>query len=66
MDYPKILGIGTAVPDSRYSQQALAEEVLAPYLATNPHTKTIFQNAGIGFRHLVVEPDYYEQERRTQ
>lgn len=65
MNYPTIQGLATSVPDTCYTQSEILD-ILWPYLGSNAHTKTIFANAGIDSRYLVVDGRYYEQERTTQ
>jgi alkylresorcinol/alkylpyrone synthase len=66
MSEPFILGIGTAVPAQEYSQDEIFDRFLAPFFGERSVTRTIFDNAGVGFRHTVVDGTYYGRERRTQ
>ncbi len=65
MTLAKIRGLGTAVPQTCYTQAEILAN-LRPYLSQNPHTETIFAHAGIESRYLTVNGAYYEQERGTQ
>jgi alkylresorcinol/alkylpyrone synthase len=65
---PRILSIETGVPANTYSQQ----EVLDYFLQFQGEQRrerairTIFDRAGVGFRHMVVGRDYFVQPRTTQ
>jgi predicted naringenin-chalcone synthase len=62
---PIIHGLASAVPESCYRQEDILE-ILRPYLSGNRHTGSIFRNAGIDSRYLLVNGDYYARERTTQ
>jgi alkylresorcinol/alkylpyrone synthase len=68
VSYPRILGIETGVPTNTYQQQ----EVLDYYLLLQGATpreraiRSIFEHAGVGSRHMVVQKDYFAQPRTTQ
>lgn len=61
-----VLGLGTAVPDLCMAQEAIYDELLAPLFDGNPAARSIFQNAGVGHRHLAIEKSYYQSQRSTQ
>jgi alkylresorcinol/alkylpyrone synthase len=62
---PGILGLAAVVPPACYPQTQIYQ-LLRPYLSANPRSETIFDNAGVGSRHLVVDGSYYTVERTTQ
>jgi predicted naringenin-chalcone synthase len=64
----RIISIETGVPANTYKQP----EVLDYFLGLQTETRrkravsAIFEKAGVGFRHMVVERDYFNQPRSTQ
>jgi predicted naringenin-chalcone synthase len=64
----RIISIETGVPANHYGQP----EVLDYFLALQGEkrreraVRAIFEKAGVGFRHMVVESDYFNQPRSTQ
>jgi predicted naringenin-chalcone synthase len=66
MGTPRVLAIGTAVPENRYEQITLYENVLRQHFPDTPKAETIFRNTGVGWRSLAVPADFYHQERGTQ
>jgi predicted naringenin-chalcone synthase len=68
VNLPKILHLETGVPQNTYGQQ----EVLEHFLELGDHgrreraVRAIFERAGVGSRHMVVEKGYFEQPRSTQ
>lgn len=65
MKDPAIVGLATALSGKCYPQEDLFH-LLRPYLGDNPKTGLIFENSGVGYRYLVVDGSYYQQERKTQ
>lgn len=54
---PRIVAVGTAVPQWRYGQEQLLE------MAGRNRTREIFfLHSGIDYRHLYFEPDFTGQE----
>ena len=66
MTQPVILGVGTGVPSRRFAQSELYERFLEPHFGRNRLARTIFAHAGIDYRHVAVEGDYYDEERTTE
>lgn len=68
MGIPAILGVSTGVPSTRYSQAAIAEYYIQ-LLNYEPRRaraiRSIFERSGVGFRHMIVDEQYFLQERRT-
>ena len=68
MSASRIISIETGVPANQYAQP----EVLDYFLELQGEKRreraiqAIFEKAGVGFRHMVVESDYYNQPRSTQ
>ena len=62
---PAILGLATGVPPISYSQMEIFEYLSGRLPDVNPHARTIFQKAGVAFRHVSVEKDYYAVDRST-
>jgi alkylresorcinol/alkylpyrone synthase len=65
MEQPAVIGLATALPGKCYHQDELLK-ILRPFLSSNPRTDAIFSNVGVDARYLVVDGDYYHQERTTQ
>ena len=65
MTIPVILGLATAVPGMCYTQDEIYT-ILSSHLGNSERAGAIFANSGIGSRYLVVNGDYYNQERTTQ
>lgn len=66
MSTPVILGLGTAVPLQMFGQDEIFDRFLAPFFGNKSVARSIFRNAGVNFRHTVVDGTYYSKERRTQ
>jgi len=69
MTTPRILGLGTGVPAGRYEQSEIADQLLkwgAFGERRARAVRTIFQRAGVRYRHMAVDDTYYDQERTTQ
>jgi alkylresorcinol/alkylpyrone synthase len=68
VSHPRILAVETGVPAPRYQQS----DVLEYFLALQGENRrkrairAIFERAGVGYRHMVVEEGYFEQPRSTQ
>jgi alkylresorcinol/alkylpyrone synthase len=68
MTTPRIISIETGVPANDYGQT----EILDYFLAFQGESsrkraiRTIFERAGVGFRHMAVEQDYFNEPRSTQ
>ncbi|HEX3053621.1 MAG TPA: type III polyketide synthase [Aggregatilineaceae bacterium] len=60
------LGLATNVPVPCYSQREIFEQLQELNLTTDPRAEIIFEKAGVGFRHTVVERSYFAEERTTQ
>jgi alkylresorcinol/alkylpyrone synthase len=65
MPDPTILALSTAVPDQRYPQAEIFD-YLAPLFERTRHARAVFGRAGVAFRHMVVDRDFYQQEQGTQ
>jgi len=66
MTQPAILALATHVPPDRYSQDDIYDQIAQLGLDTDPRARKIFENAGVGFRHAVVNGLYFSEERTTQ
>lgn len=68
MNTPRIISVETGVPAHDYGQT----EVLNYFLAFQGESqrkraiRTIFERSGVGFRHMAVENEYFNQPRSTQ
>jgi len=62
MKLPRILGVGTATPPSRFSQEELLE--MSGY--EDPLRRSFFLNSGIHFRHLYIDRDFAPTETVDQ
>src|SRR5829696_7511349 len=62
---PIILSLATAVPAERYPQAEIFE-YLSPLFERTRHARAVFSRAGVDYRHVVVDRDFYRQEQRTQ
>jgi predicted naringenin-chalcone synthase len=68
MDRPAILALATGVPPARYAQ----EEIAAYYIALQGNTRraramqAIFERAGVGYRHMAVDDQFFMQPRSTR
>jgi alkylresorcinol/alkylpyrone synthase/polyketide synthase Type III len=58
----RIVGVGTAVPATSYSQQ----EVLDAFDITDPKVRSVFLNSAIDRRHLVLPPKDAEGKRLSE
>jgi predicted naringenin-chalcone synthase len=64
-----IVGLATGVPETRYQQDEILAQFLIYQGEENRRTramKTIFDRAGVEYRHLVVDHSYYDIERTTK
>lgn len=59
---PRILGVGTAVPDNSYTQEELLEE----FRITDPKIRSVFLNSAIERRYLTLPPEGPEGVRRPE
>lgn len=69
MTNPSILALSTGVPAARYSQHDITEHLLNTSNVLNRRSRavrTIFERAGVGFRHFAVGEDYFAGTRTTQ
>jgi len=64
MSTPSILALATGVPERRYNQSEIFEYLL-PLFERTRHARAIFHRAGVAYRHMVVDRDFYRQEQRT-
>lgn len=65
MNAPTIAALATATPPGRHAQAEILE-YLQPRLGRNRFARPVFQHAGIGYRHFVVEESFYAEPRSTQ
>ena len=68
MNTPRIISIETGVPSHNYAQKEVLDYFLA-FQGESQHKRaiqTIFERAGVGFRHMTVERDYFKEARSTQ
>lgn len=61
-----LMGLGTAAPQQGFRQDEIFDRFMAPYFGRRSVARGIFRNAGVGFRHTVVDGAYYERERSTR
>lgn len=69
MTLPTLLALETAVPAARYAQQDVADYFIARQIDKTRRARaisTIFERSGVGFRHMVVDDQFFLQERTTQ
>ena len=68
MNLPRILHIETGVPQNTYAQQDILEHFLELQGERRRERaiRAIFNRAGVGSRHMVVERGYFDQPRTTQ
>lgn len=69
MNTPAILALETGVPPLRYPQEAIAEEYIALQGQASRRARAIraiFDRAGVGFRHMVIDDQYFRTPRSTQ
>ena len=59
---PRILGVGTAVPDNSYTQ----EELLDEFRVTEPKIRSVFLNSAINRRYLTLPPEAPGGARQTE
>jgi alkylresorcinol/alkylpyrone synthase len=67
MSIPAILRLTTGVPSTRYSQAEILQhlvELIKP--SRSRAMQAIFERTGVGYRHMVVNKGYYDEERTTQ
>jgi len=65
---PRIIRIETGVPTHHYGQHEILDYFLG-FQGENRRERAmraVFEKAGVGFRHMVVERDYFDQPRSTQ
>ena len=68
MSIPRIISIETGVPAHQYTQPEVMDYFLG-FQGENRRERAvrgIFEKAGVGFRHMVVERDYFQEPRSTQ
>src|SRR5258708_11944079 len=61
---PGIIALATGVPAIRYSQDEVFE-YLSHKGGVNRRARVIFEQAGVSFRHFIVDKAYYAEERGT-
>ena len=68
MNAPRIISIETGVPAHHYGQAEVCDYFLGLQGENRRERaiRTIFEKAGVGFRHMVVESDFFNQPRSTQ
>jgi predicted naringenin-chalcone synthase len=66
MPYPKILSLGTGLPQNCYTQQDIYERFLEPHLGANRRARAIFGRAGIKQRYTAVDGEYHRVMRGTE
>ncbi len=67
MPAPTIQGLATAVPPYRHAQAEIYERFFVPRLGTSRLAQAAFLNAGIAYRHSVLnDAHFYDQERSTE
>lgn len=66
MNYPRILGLGLALPRYSYSQTEIYERFLEPHLGRNRRARAIFGRAGIKRRFTAIDGDYHHSFRSTE
>lgn len=59
---PRILGVGTAVPDNSYTQEELLEE----FGVEDPRIRSVFLNSAIERRHLTLSPEGADGSRQPE
>jgi predicted naringenin-chalcone synthase len=64
--FPKILGLGLAVPAHEYTQLEIYERFLQPHLGANRRARAIFGRAGVKRRFTAVEGEYHRIFRGTE
>ena len=64
MNDPAVLALATGVPPQRYSQSEVFE-YLEPLFQRPRHARAIFSRAGVDFRHMASDREFYRQEQRT-
>src|SRR5512138_74125 len=62
---PSIISLATAAPENRYPQMEIFD-YLQPLFQRTRHARTIFKHADVDYRHLVLDREFYTQERSTQ
>ncbi len=69
MNEPAIVGLATAVPKARYSQRDIGDYFSALQTKDPRRARAIrliFERAGVGFRHMIIDEHFYTQTRTTQ
>ncbi len=68
MNPPAILHIETGVPANIYTQSDICDYFLKLQSEKRRERaiRAIFERAGVGFRHMAVEENYFEQSRTTE
>jgi predicted naringenin-chalcone synthase len=64
-----ILGLATGLPENRYHQKDICEKFLELQKTEKRRdqaVRTIFNRAGVEYRHMVVDPYYFDQNRTTK
>lgn len=59
---PRVVGVGTAVPQFSYTQ----EELLEIFRVTDPKIRSVFLNSAIERRHLMLPPEEPDGTRRVE
>jgi predicted naringenin-chalcone synthase len=66
---PAILGLATGVPQARYGQRDIAEYFSALQTQDPRRARAIrfiFDRAGVGFRHMIIDEHFYTRHQTTQ
>jgi alkylresorcinol/alkylpyrone synthase len=67
MPAPVILGLSTAVPPNRHTQQEIYDRLVVPRIGPNRLVRAAFMGAQIESRHSVLaDAEFYEQEQSTE
>ncbi|NLX09640.1 MAG: type III polyketide synthase [Chloroflexi bacterium] len=66
MSSPAIVSIATHVPGERYSQDEIFEQMHALKLTGDPRARKVFEKAGVGYRHAIVNGDYFAANPTTE
>ncbi len=65
MGLPSIYALATGVPPIRYTQMEIFDYLARRQGRLSRHAKTIFQRAGVAFRHVSVDTSYYAADPST-
>lgn len=69
MNIPAIVGLATGVPQARYSQRDTADYFSALQTKDPRRARAIrliFDRAGVGFRHMIIDEHFYKRMQTTQ